>query len=53
MAHLVPYVNAKEVQNNVGEIPQNWWGIDPKVHTWAADIKELEQTHTQLIEALK
>lgn len=46
-------MNTKEVQNNVGEIPQNRRGIGYKVQTWAAAIAELEQIQTQLIKALK
>jgi uncharacterized damage-inducible protein DinB len=49
----VDSVNGKDVQGNVGEIPQNWRGINPKIHTWDAAIKEFEEAHTELIGLLQ
>jgi uncharacterized damage-inducible protein DinB len=46
-------VNGKDVQGEVGNIPQNWRGIDPKIHTWNAALEELEQIHKQLIALLQ
>jgi uncharacterized damage-inducible protein DinB len=53
MHFAVDAVNGKDVQGEVGEIPQNWRGIDPKVHTWNAALQELEQTHKQLVALLQ
>lgn len=49
----VDAVNGKDVQGNIGEIPQNWRGINPKIHTWDAAIKELEEAHAELIALLQ
>lgn len=49
----VDAVNGKDVQENVGEIPQNWRGINPKIHTWDAAIKEFETAHAELIGLLQ
>jgi uncharacterized damage-inducible protein DinB len=49
----VDAVNGKDVQGEVGQIPQNWRGIDPKIHTWSAALDELEQTHQQLVALLQ
>jgi uncharacterized damage-inducible protein DinB len=53
MHFAVDAVNGKDVKGEVGEIPQNWRGIDPKVHTWNAALEELDQTHKQLIALLQ
>jgi uncharacterized damage-inducible protein DinB len=52
MHFAVDAVNGKDVQGAIGEIPQNWRGIDPKVHTWNAALQELEATHAELIALL-
>jgi uncharacterized damage-inducible protein DinB len=52
MHFAVDAVNGNDVQGAIGEIPQNWRGIDPKVHTWNAALQELEATHAELIALL-
>jgi hypothetical protein len=46
-------VNGVIAEGDVGEIPMNWRGINPKVHTWNAALDELEQTHKALIASLQ
>lgn len=53
MHFTVDAVNGIINEGEVGAIPQNWRGIDPKVHTWNAALEELEQTHSELIAALQ
>jgi uncharacterized damage-inducible protein DinB len=53
MHFTVDAVNGKIAEGDVGEIPANWRGINPKVHTWSAALEELEQTHKELIAALQ
>ncbi|HEX4957680.1 MAG TPA: DinB family protein [Lacibacter sp.] len=52
MRFTVDAVNGTITEGNVGEIPMNWRGIDPKVHTWNAALEELEQTHKELVSLL-
>lgn len=46
-------VNGTIREGDIGEIPANWRGIDPKVHTWNAALEELELTHKKLVALLE
>jgi hypothetical protein len=53
MRFTVDAVNGTIAEGNVGEIPANWRGIDPKIHTWNAALEELEQIHKELVAVLQ
>jgi uncharacterized damage-inducible protein DinB len=51
--YTVDAVNGRMTDGDIGEIPANWRGIDPKIHTWNAALEELEQTHKELMAVLQ
>ena len=52
MQYAIDALEGKPVEESVGDIPMNWRGIDPKLHTWKAALQELEQKHKELIALL-
>jgi uncharacterized damage-inducible protein DinB len=53
MHYTVDAVTGKVTEGEIGEIPANWRGINPKLHTWNSALEELEQTHKELIALLQ
>ncbi len=45
-------VQGIEVKEVMDEIPMNWRGIDPKIHTWETAMNDFENIHSTLIKEL-